>query len=495
MSGASVVSSQDPIPGLPKPPPSPVLPPYKAIESMQMVDGFEFKLAASEPMIQDPVALSFDENENLYVVEMRSFMLDIDRTGELDPICRISLLKDSDGDGVMDESHVFLDELIVPRAVLATHGGILFVENYQLYFAKDTNEDGRADVRILMDPDYGRSNIEHAPNGLMRAMDNWIYNGRSPWRYRWIKGRLVRERTEIRGQWGMTQNEYGRLFYNVNNSQLLGDFTPPNYMGRNENYPSSAGLNLFVATDQRVYTTRMNTAVNRGYLPDVLDDSGRLHVFASSCSPVIYRGDQYGDAFVGNAFVCDPAANIIKRNFVFEEEMTLSAKQAYQGFEFLSSSDERFRPVNLHAGPDGCLWVLDMYRGIAQYGMFMTDYLRRETLDRNLQKGIHYGRLYRIVNQKKQPRAPLKLNTMSSMDLVGMLGHPDGWIRDTAQRLIVESGGRSLIPDLLFFAQHSIKPFGTIHALWSIEGLLVELKTKCWKIERSRSRCRSGRAY
>lgn len=477
MSGASAINSQDHIPGLPKPSPSPVLPPPQAIESIQVVDGFEIKLAAAEPMIQDPVALSFDENGNVYVVEMRSFMLDMERRRESDPICRISLLKDTNGDGVMDAAHVFLDKLIVPRAVLACSGGILFVEDYQLYFAKDTDEDGRANLRVLMDRDYGRSNIEHAPNGLMRAMDNWIYNGRSPWRYRWIKGKLVRERTEIRGQWGMTQDQHGRLFYNVNNSQLLGDFTSPNYMGRNKNYPSTAGLNLFVATDQRVYTSRMNTAVNRGYLPDVLDDTGRLHVFASSCSPVIYRGDQYGEDFVGNAFVCDPAANIIKRNFVFEKEMTLSANQAYEGFEFLSSTDERFRPVNLHPGPDGCLWLLDMYRGIAQYGMFMTDYLRRETLERNLHEGIHYGRLYRIVHQEKQQRATLQISAMSRRDLVWLLSQSDGWIRDTAQRLIVESGDQTLIPDLLRAAQESTNSLEIIHALWSIEGLLIELKT------------------
>ncbi|MBT6804279.1 MAG: c-type cytochrome [Verrucomicrobia bacterium] len=475
MSGASVISAQGPIPGLPDSSPSPVRPPLLAIESIQLVDGFEIKLAASEPMIQDPVALSFDENGNSYVVEMRSFMLDIDRTGELAPICRISLLKDTNGDGVIDESSVFLDKLVLPRAVLACNGGVLFVEDYQLYFAKDTDQDGRADLRALLDADYGRSNIEHAPNGLMRAMDNWIYNGRSPWRYRCIQGQWVRERTQIRGQWGMTQDAYGRLFYNVNNSQLLGDFTPPNYMGRNQNYRSTAGLNLFVATDQRVYTSRMNTAVNRGYLPDVLDASGRLHVFASSCSPVIYRGDQYGEDYVGNAFVCDPAANIVKRNHVSDRGMTLSARQAYEGFEFLSSIDERFRPVNLYSGPDGCLWLLDMYRGIAQYGMFMTDYLRRETLERNLDEGIHHGRLYRIVHQQKKPRVPLDMSVLSGRDLAGLLDHPDGWIRDTAQRLIVESGDLACIPDLLSVAQNSTNSVGTIHALWSVEGLLIEL--------------------
>jgi len=476
MSGASDVHSQDSIPGLPEPPPSPVLSPQHALQSMQMADGFEMKLAASEPMIQDPVALSFDEDGNLYVVEMRSFMLDMERKGELEPICRISLLKDRDNDGVMDHSSVFLDELVVPRAVLATNGGILFVEDYQLYFAKDTDGDGRADVRELMDADYGRSNIEHASNGLMRAMDNWIYNGRSKWRYRWVKGRLIRERTEIRGQWGMTQDEQGRLFYNVNNSQLLGDFSPPNYMGRNEHYTTTAGLNLFVATDQRVFTSRMNTAVNRGYLPDVLDDAGRLHVFASSCSPVIYRGDQFGPDFIGDAFVCDPAANIIKRNHVFEKGMTLSAQQAYDGYEFLSSTDERFRPVSLHQGPDGCLWVLDMYRGIAQYGMFMTDYLRRESLKRELQKGIHYGRLYRLVNPNEKQRLPLEISDLPGAELVSLLSYSDGWVRDIAQRVIVESGDTLVVPDLIKALKDSDNSLEMIHALWTLEGLFMDLK-------------------
>jgi hypothetical protein len=117
----------------------------------------------------------------------------------------------------------------------------------------DTNGDGRADHTELVDGDYGRGNVEHAPNGLFRAMDNWIYNGESPYRYRLINGILIKQRTEVRGQWGMTQDNYGRLLYDVNNSQLLGDFTPPNYLSRNPHHSTSAGLNLFVATDQRVF--------------------------------------------------------------------------------------------------------------------------------------------------------------------------------------------------------------------------------------------------
>ena len=164
-----------------------------------------------------------------------------------------------------------------------------------------------------------------------------------------------KERTEIRGQWGMKQNAHGRLFYNVNNSQLLRDITPPNYMSRHRTYPSTAGLNFFVAADQSVHTLPLNTAVNRGYLPEVLDDRGHLHVFASFCSPLIYRGDHFPPGISGNAFVCDPAANLVKRNILHMGPLHLSAEPAHPDREFLASTDKRFRPVALTHGHNGAL--------------------------------------------------------------------------------------------------------------------------------------------
>ena len=141
----------------------------------------------------------------------------------------------------------------------------------------------------------------------------------------------------------------------------------------------------------------MNTAVNRGYLPEARH-WGRLHVFASSCSPLIYRGDHFPPGLSGNAFVCDPAANLVKRNILHTGPLHLSAEPAHPDREFLASTDERFRPVALTHGPMGPL-ISDMYRGIAQYGMSMTDYLRKEILRRGLDQGIHQGRLYRIVHE------------------------------------------------------------------------------------------------
>jgi mono/diheme cytochrome c family protein len=475
MSGVSARASQDSIPGLPTPPPAPVLAPKESMAAIQVVDGFKLELAASEPMIEDPVALTFDEDGRAYVVEMRGYMRDIDRSGEREPISRISRLEDTDRDGRFDRATVFVDELILPRAVAAVSGGILYVSDYMLYFAQDTDGDGRADRIELLDAEYGRGNVEHAPNALFRAMDNWIYNGESPYRYRLVGSTLIKQVTEVRGQWGMTQDNYGRLHYNVNNSQLLGDLAPPNYMGRNLHYPSSAGLNLFVATDQRVFPIRMTTAINRGYSPEVLNPEGKAYVFASSCSPLIYRGDNFPPEFVGNAFVADPALNLIKRNLVFDQNLTLTSQFAYADREFLASTDERFRPSNLYNAPDGTLWFVDLYRGIAQYGQFMTDYLRRETLARGLEQGIHLGRIYRIVSTAKKPASVPQLSATSSAELVTRLSDSNGWIRDTAQRLLVERGDRSVGAALSDLVENGVEPLSRIHALSTLEGLFASV--------------------
>lgn len=475
MSGIAGRESQDPIPGLPTPPPSPVFSPAESMETIELVDGFRVELAASEPMIEDPVALSFDADGRAYVVEMRSFMLDIDRVDERAPIGRISRLVDTDGDGRFDESTIFVDGLILPRAVVAVDGGILYVSDYMLYFAEDTDGDGVADSNELVDAEYGGGNVEHAPNGLFPAMDNWIYNAKSSFRYRLVGDTWIKQETEFRGQWGMTQDNYGRLLYNVNNSQLLGDYAPPNTMGRNSNHPSTVGLNLFVATDQRVFPIRMNTAINRGYSPEVLSPEGMVYVFASSCSPVVYRGDNFPKEFVGNAFVCDPAVNLIKRNIVFDRDLSLSSAFAYDDREFLASTDERFRPSNLYNGPDGTLWVVDFYRGIVQYGQFMTDYLRRETLERGLEQGLHFGRIYRIVSTTKEPNRAPKLSSESSMQLIDRLSAANGWTRDTAQRLLIERGDRTVAPALIDLFDGGGDSLARIHALWTLEGLFFSV--------------------
>lgn len=443
---------------------------------IQVAPGFRMELVASDPAVQDPIAISFDEDGRLFVVEMRGFMPNIDREGEFDETGRISLLEDKDGDGRYEKATVFLDKLVLPRSIAAVNGGILYVSAAKLWFAKDTNGDGNADRIELVDPTYAAvGNVEHAPNGLMRGMDNWIYSANSQYRYRWVDGVWIKQRTEFRGQWGITQDNFGRLYFNVNYSQLLGDITPPNYIGRNAHHKTAAGLNLAVSTNQHVFTIRMNTSVNRGYRTNVLDRTGRLYEFSGSCSPMIYRGDNYPAEFQGDAFVCDPSANLVKRNIVFDRGLSLASKFAYDNFEFIASTDERFRPVNIFNGPDGTLWVVDMYRGIIQYGTFMTSYLRRDILARGLETPINLGRVFRVVSTGKEPAKALHLSEENSVALVRRFSHPNGWVRDTAQRLLVERGDRSVVPDLIRTALKDSNPLARVHALWALEGLWLTL--------------------
>lgn len=465
---------QRPLPEQFQAPAAPPLPPEEAIKTIQVAAGFRLELFAAEPMVQDPVAAAFDEDGRLWVVEMRGFMPDIDGRGEDEPVGRVRVLEDADADGRADRASVFVEGLVLPRAVCPTRGGALFVSAGQLWFGRDTDGDGRADQRELIDADYATAgNVEHQPNGLLPALDNWIYNAKSSWRYRCVAGRWVKDKTEFRGQWGISQDNFGRLYYNVNFSQLHADLAPPNEFSRNPRYQTMTGLNLAIATDQRLYPIRPNTGVNRAYRPGILDERGRLREFTSASAPLVYRGDQFPADFVGNVFVCDPAANLVKRNVVDDEGLSLRAQPAYPDREFLASTDERFRPVNLALGPDGALYVVDMYRGIIQHRQFMTTHLRREILSRRLDQGIHFGRIYRVVHGSQPPTRAPKLSRQSTAELLQYLSHPNGWWRDTAQRLLIERGDRRAIAALLALAVEGTNSLGRLHALWTLEGLQV----------------------
>ena len=455
-----------------KPEPSPPLSPSQALQSFQLADpDLEIQLVAAEPLVQDPVAISFDEAGRLWVVEMIGFMRDIDGTGEKDPVGRVSVLFDNDGDGQMDKSIIFLDSLVLPRAIAVVNGGALVAENIPLWFAEDTDGDFKADTKTLIDPTYGGQGMpEHSANALWRGMDNWYYNAKSKSRYRKINSKWIKEETEFRGQWGICHDNAGRLFYNYNWSQLHADLVPPNALQRNKHHKSSSGIDHGLTLDRKIYPIRSNTAVNRGYVPGTLDEEGKLLEFASACGPLIYRGDVLPDSYLGNAFVCEPTGNLIKRNSVLEDGFMLSASGVYENREFLASTDERFRPISLASGPDGALYVVDMYKGIIQHGPYMTDYLREVTLNRKLDKPINMGRIWRITSKKNTTEKAEDLSKLEPVELVKLLKHPNGWTRDMAQRLLVESSDLTIVPELENMLA-SENPLGQLHALWTLEGL------------------------
>ncbi len=451
---------------------SPVRTPAQEKSTFKIEPGFTIELVASEPMVQEPVAMSFDRDGRLWVVEMRGFMPDIAGKGEVEKSGRISILEDQNGDGVMDKSTIYLDGLILPRALGLIKGGALISENKALWLTQDTNGDLKADTKVLLDSTYAKNGApEHSDNGLLLNLDNWYYNVKSRLRYRLMEGKWQRDSTEFRGQWGMSHDDQGRLFYNYNWSQLHADLVPANSITRNKNHSISSGIDHGLTTDRRIYPIRSNPAINRGYIEGTLDKKGRLREFTAACSPLVLRSTLFPTQYYGNALVCEPAGNLIKRNVVTEKNGILRAYDPNPQREFLASTDERFRPTQMALGPDGALYIADMYHGIIQHGSYMTPYLKEQNLKRKLDAPIHMGRIWRIVPKGKKVKKVHPLQQAGGPTLISYLSHPDGFYRDMAQRLLIEKQDKSLIPELKKIIQKNTSTLGRLHALWTLEGL------------------------
>lgn len=471
---------QPPLPAHIQAPPAPPLSPEDALKTFRLQPGFHIELVASEPMIESPVALAFDPDGRVWVVEMRGFMPNADGIGEDAPVGRISVLEDVDGDGRMDKRTIFLDGLVMPRALVLVRDGALVAEPPHLWFCRDTNGDGKCDEKIEVANDYAteadpklgsKMNPEHSANSLMWAMDNWIYSANYTTRFRNVDGSWQREPTVSRGQWGLTQDDAGRLFHNSNSDPLRADLLPSQYASRNPNLRSATGVNFQVAKDLAVWPIRVNPGVNRGYQKGQLREDGRLATYTGACGPCIYRGENFPGEFRGAAFICEPTGNLIRCERLTESDGFISSTNAFPQAEFLASTDERFRPVNLYTGPDGALYVVDMYRGILQHRMYLTSYLRKQSLSRGLDKAVDRGRIYRIVADGHAPGGKPALSKADSATLVKTLAHPNGWWRDTAQRLLIERADAKVVSDLQKLAAAGQESMARLHALWTLEGM------------------------
>ncbi|MEQ1854132.1 MAG: PVC-type heme-binding CxxCH protein, partial [Chthoniobacteraceae bacterium] len=250
------------------PPPKP-LSPEEELKTFKLEKGFHVELVAAEPMVETPVAMSWDEQGRLFVCEMRPYMRDLEGKGELDPIGRIVVLEDTDGDGKMDKRSVFADGLVMPRGVMCVNGGAIVAEPPALWFMKDTNGDGVADVKEQVDAAYGSrgGQPEHMANAPTRFLDNWVYSANHGMRYRLKDGKWISDSSGSRGQWGMTQDDHGRPFYNFNSDFLRANFVPETLYKRNPNFFASAGAGVQIMKDQTCWPSHPTPGVNRGYEP------------------------------------------------------------------------------------------------------------------------------------------------------------------------------------------------------------------------------------
>ncbi|MGZ4962425.1 MAG: DUF7133 domain-containing protein, partial [Limisphaerales bacterium] len=383
------------------------------------------------------------------------------------------------GDGIMDTRKTFLDHLILPRALMFVRDGVLIGAPPKLWFCRDTNGDDVCDEKFEVAGDFGvqvdprnpgLANPERAPNSLLWGRDNWIYASSYTAKFRFHGGKWERLGTIFRGQFGLSQDDDGRLFYNSNSDQLRADLIPDYYLGRNPSFQQPAGINVKLPEDQFVWPARVNPGINRGYRPEMLRD-GRLKEFTAACSPFIFRSDRFPADFYGNAFVAEPAGNLVRRNILVETNGTIIATNAYDKQEFLASTDERFRPVDFCQGPDGGLYMVDFYRGVLQHRISVTTYLRKQSEERGLVLPTHLGRIYRIVPDR--PYTPKKANFASETpsQWAAHLSDGNAWWRETAQRLLVEHPDDAALGALNNLAAKGPSPFGQIHALWTLQGL------------------------
>ncbi len=310
-------------------------------------------------------------------------------------------------DGAMDRRTVFADGLIQPRAMKVLEQGVLVGEPPNIWLMRDTDGDLRSDRKELISAGYGRreTNVEVNANALLWGLDNRIHMAGTgaDMVLRYVDRTFQVQRSLSRGQWGATQDDAGRIYRNHNESVLHVDLVATPYFARNPALLRTRGsheaLQDPAGNINDVWPAHQTPGTNRAYQGGILRADGTLAAYTAACAPTVYRGDRLPADLYGNVFVAEPTANVVSRFVVTDDGSTLRARKAYQQAEFLSSTDERFRPVYLSNAPDGTLYVVDIYRGIIQHHTYITEYLRDQIASRSLEQPIGLGRIYRVVHE------------------------------------------------------------------------------------------------
>ena len=458
---------------------APVMSPAQALEAFSVAPGFEVELVAAEPLVEEPVAMAWDEYGRLYVVEMRGYMQDAYASNSEQAVGQVVRLEDTDGDGRMDVSEVFLGGLVNPRAVAVINEGILVGEPPNLWLCELPDRDSLCTMKSRVGgyaTDVVTANVEHMENRLLQGLDNWLYNSKSARRLRLIDGELEQREDLPKGQWGITKDDYGRLLYNHNSTWLQADlFAAQDIVSAGRaDYPAGLGVNLTELSE--VFSVRVNPGVNRAYLAGTLREDGRLHKATGVSGLVAYRGDQFPAKYRGDVFVPEIAGNVVAQFAIEEQNLQLVAKQRlyedqkWGQRDFLASTDERFRPVDAMNGPDGSLYIIDMYRGIVQHDHFLTDELREQIFQRELDMPIGMGRIWRVRHKDGETALPRVFPEDAPVsELLAALQHSNGWHRDTAQRLLLKPGVTGVREDLeaISLGENTL---AALHALWTLQG-------------------------
>lgn len=475
------------------------LSPEKALESFQLRDGFKIELFAAEPHAQDPVEMVFDENGNAFVAEMPDYPYMPDENGA----GRIRLLQDTNSDGVIDKSIIFADSILEVTSMLPWKGGLIVTAAPHILYLKDTDGDLKADAQEILFTGFFENNSEAQITSLRFGIDNWIYaanNGqagtvtytRKPdapalsmagadFRFR-----LDQDKFELESgaaQFGQTIDDWGNRYITQNTLHIRQVVIPRRYLTRNGQMPpgnvltniSDHDLEMFQITPPPYWRAERTARRQKQYKEQNLDrvEYAEDH-FTGSSGGTIYDGDAFPEEYYGNIFTGDVAGNLVHRDVLVpsKDSPVLIAKrdEGEKSAEFLASNDSWFRPAGFTVGPDGSLFVIDMYRQHIETPLSIPEDLKE---DMDFLAGSDRGRIYRIVpkgfdaGKKEVPN----LKDKSPQDYVQLLAHPHRWWRLQAQRLLLERQDASVVAPVKEMFSTNKDPRTRLHALYVLEGL------------------------
>ena len=429
------------------------LSPEESLKKLNIVNGFSVQLFASEPHVFDPVALEFDEMGNAYVIEMPDYPYEVE-PGKGHG--RIRILKDTDGDGKIDKSIIFAENVTEATSMLPWKGGLIVTAAPNIIYLKDTNGDGKSDSSEILFSGFFQNNSEAQVTSLKLGVDNWIYannNGQSgkvtlsktPGAaalevrgadFRFRMDRNIFELETGPGQFGQTIDDYGHRFFSQNSIHLQQAVIPWRYTHRHAFLPTS-----------------------------------KFNVTATGST--VYNGDAMPKEFYGNVFTADVSGHLVHRDILSPSETSpvLIAKRPEneKDREFIYSTDTWFRPVTFSVGPDGYLYILDYYRQHIETPVSIPDDLKA---DMDFMAGSDMGRIYRVLpNNSTYKNVSVNLKDASSLKLLDYLSHTNGWYRTQAQRLLLERQDKSIVPMVNKIFNTSTDSGTRLRLLYVLEGL------------------------
>ncbi len=495
--------------------------PERSLELFRLEDGFRIELIASEPLIAEPSGITWDEDGRLLVSELHGYNLEghldvqeLNRSGvldravrripaapearraaERDTFGRVKLLEDTDGDGRMDRASLWADRLPPCYGLLAVRGGVVVACAPDIVFLADRDGDGEAEVRETLFTGFGRGALERGINTPRPGLDNWIWFGRghggeitgarldapvpignTDFRIRG-DGTAIEPVTGGTGTFGITFTDFGdRFLITGGNHAYFATPLPHRALLRNPFVPSP-GADANASTHDRIFPISaphpwrlqrsQDPAWVRFYGSREATASG---YFTSACGPVIYRADAFPPEYHGSHFSCEPQNNLVHRCIPERDGAgyRLRRPAGDEEREFLASSEKWFRPTGLFVGPDGALWIVDMYREIIEDYSAIPRFLQQQY---GLVRGMDRGRIWRVVHESTPAIESPRLGAATIAELVEHTGHPNAWWRETAQRLLVERGDPAAAPLLSERVRTGRTPQSRLHALATLDGL------------------------